>query len=89
MSYPITFDLMGEEWSIHFASRPFKEDIGSCNRVRREITLCPSIRNQPVLREVIIHEVLHALQWWLDEDAVYWSGVGIDEALEACHEILD
>lgn len=60
--------IRGKYWKILRDRLPPDKD-GLCVRDKRLITVRPSLRGEREL-DVLIHEMLHACMWDLDEEAV-------------------
>lgn len=55
--------LAGKPWRIQFRGQ--RED-GNCNAAKRLIVVRRSLRGRRLL-EVLVHEILHAEHWQIDE----------------------
>jgi hypothetical protein len=60
--------LMGSEWTLAFTRR-MKDCYGYCNNRTKRIAIDQSTKGQKRL-EILIHEMLHACGWHIDENFV-------------------
>lgn len=74
--------LGNRKWKVTVARKPMK-DWGQCIYDDKLIRLCPTTERHGVHREVFIHEVLHAIMPFLDEDCVKSAAIELDDALDA------
>ena len=71
--------IRGQKWRLRFV--PYLgEAEGVCNKPERTIRIALGKSDQDTM-DSIIHEVLHAALWDLDEDAVFTTANAISEAL--------
>lgn len=71
--------IRGQRWRIRFV--PYLgEAEGVCNKPERTIRIALG-KSEKDTMDSIIHEVLHAALWDLDEDAVFTTANAISEAL--------
>ena len=73
----------GKRWKVR-VSRNLRNAWGRCDYDKREIVLCKSAHEKGVDREILIHELLHKIMPFLDEECVQVAAVELDDALEAC-----
>jgi hypothetical protein len=72
-------NIRGQKWRIRFV--PFLGDAeGVCDKPERTIRIALGKSDQDTL-DSIIHEILHAALWDLDEHAVHTTANAIAEAL--------
>lgn len=77
--------IFGKSWDLIFTSRRIrKEDDGHCEHVNepgKQICIRSRLRGEHFL-EVLLHETLHAADWWKDEEWV--QAVARDQAHIVC-----
>lgn len=73
----------GRRWKVRVA-RYLRDRWGYCDYGKREIVLCRTTQQAGVDREILIHELLHKIMPFLDEDCVAIAAKEIDDALDAC-----
>ncbi len=70
---------IGEKrWRVF--SQRFRDRRGDCDIAKREIRVCESLVGQELV-EVLVHEIVHARVWDLDETAVDDIGKAVASAL--------
>jgi hypothetical protein len=71
--------IRGQKWRLRFV--PFLGNAeGVCDKPERTIRIALGKSEQDTL-DSIIHEILHAAMWDLDEEAVFTTANAISEAL--------
>ena len=75
---------VGKRWRVRTSTKPLRNAWGFCDYDNREIVLCKSAAENGVDREVLIHELLHKIMPFLDEDCVKLAAIELDDALDAC-----
>ena len=71
--------IRGQKWRLRFV--PFLGNAeGVCDKPERTIRIALGKSEQDPL-DSIIHEILHAAMWDLDEEAVFTTANAISEAL--------
>lgn len=78
---PIPVVLHGEQWIVRYAR--MRRNWGLCNLTDRTITVHPGTRRDNREREIALHEALHAIMPYLDEDTIAAAAVELDDYLEA------
>ena len=73
----------GRLWKVRVA-RVLRNCWGYCDYAKHEIVICKTTQREGIDREVLIHEVLHKLMPFLDEECVEAAAIELDDALEAC-----
>jgi len=73
----------GRRWKVRI-SRYLRGAWGYCNYDKREIVICKTTQASGIEREILIHELLHKIMPFLDEECVRVAATEIDDALEAC-----
>jgi hypothetical protein len=76
-------NIAHQPWKVRFG-KPMRGHWGHIEYDKREIVIHPKCEEKGIDREVLLHEVLHALFPWLDEEVVVDAGICIDDVLEAC-----
>jgi ABC-type phosphate transport system ATPase subunit len=71
--------IRGKRWRLRFVSH-LGENRGICDNTDRIIRIV-SNQEQEVEMDTIIHEILHAALWDLDEEAVHDTANAISAAL--------
>ena len=71
----------GKPWSLRIV-RSLRGAWGKCDYDKREIVLTRESQRSGVDREVFIHEMIHKICPWLDEEAVEFMAMEIDDALD-------
>jgi hypothetical protein len=77
---PKTVQLHSEQWTVRYARMRTKW--GECNLSDRIITIDPGTRKDHREREIAIHEAMHALFPYLDEEVIAAAAVDLDDFLE-------
>jgi hypothetical protein len=78
-----TVHINNKRWGVRIAARPLKGEWGHCDYPKREIVLCPTTDRIGNLREIVLHEVLHGIMPFLDEECVHDAAIEIDDVLDA------
>lgn len=79
----IGISLLGKHWTLLFTTSLPKGDFGSCDRPDRPgktIKVNSRMRGRQVI-ETVIHECLHATDWWKDEEYVHCIAEDITKIL--------
>jgi hypothetical protein len=79
----VAIGTYGQPWKFRVVPR-LKNSWGYCDYDKREVVMCRTAQKEGIDREILIHEVLHKIMPFLDEDCVVAAAVELDEALEAC-----
>ena len=74
----------GKRWRLRYASPSTNGECDPPETPQKQIRLHKRLRRYPVARtETIIHEVLHASAWMLDEALVHQYAEDVTRILEA------
>ncbi len=69
-------------WTGRFSSQPLANDWGVCDFTKKEIVISTATLKEGNVREIIMHEMLHKLFPWLDEEYVLHGAKELDYALD-------
>jgi hypothetical protein len=61
---------------------------GYCDYANREVVMARSTEKHGVARRVFMHEVIHKVCPWMDEDAVDHLSTHLDDAMEAAESVI-
>jgi hypothetical protein len=74
----------GKDWKMRVSRQPLKGSWGHCDYDKREIVICKTAVEKGIEREILIHEILHKIMPFLEEDCVEHAAIELDNALDAC-----
>lgn len=72
--------ILGKVWEIVFTPRVHLGDCDGPHIANKKIRIAKKLKDEQRL-EVIIHELLHAANWHLDEEWVEQAGIDIARVL--------
>ena len=82
MNTPAKIQLAGQSVKVRVSSRPLKGCHGYARKYAREIVISKGLSRRQLL-EVVLHEMQHMQQWYLDEEIVETMAAEQAEALIA------
>jgi hypothetical protein len=81
----------GKPWTLKVVPRlrcSGAECWGVCDPVKREISITRATEKHGVARVTYLHEHIHKLLWWMDEEAVEQLAHEIDEGLDVMESLI-
>lgn len=78
--FPVS--TLNDGWKGRYTSKPLANKWGECDYTNKEIVISKDTLSEGNVREIIIHEMLHKLYPFLDEEWVASGAAEIDFALE-------
>jgi len=83
----VVITLDRKPWEIELSPTDLRRDWwGDCNFQLRRIQVSPATKAKGLRREILIHEMIHAIFPRLDERIVRRAAREIDAGLQACGE---
>lgn len=75
----------GEPWTLSVVPR-LKKSWGYCDVKQRRIVITKAAQREGISREILLHEAIHKLMWFLDEEAVDYMAKELDATLDAAED---
>lgn len=74
-------------WKLRIVPR-LRGSWGWCDYANQEVVMTKAAEKHGVARRVFMHEVIHKVCPWMDEDAVDHLSTHLDDAMEAAESVI-